>query len=1100
MAQSHTSWADIVDEDDVDNSASSNAPISPEQLTSKTEVSVELIESTNQPVEQSQVVEQDNKNVSGKRETKQKKKQKKQVTEQVAKQVQDMSRSSELPQPQEVDTITSTTETTIWQTGPLYADVVAQNLKRESEVEALASPAQVDKPQNIVTEIEPAVLEIVPDMEPSACTVPVGEVQSEVPPTISTTPEDTPQRKPSKKTKKGKPSKNQSDVPQSESIVESVVKVSSVHVEEGTTDDTESESLKVSTKEDVQSQGDDIARAKKTKKKQKKKPLKHASSDESADVEIDSKPAVQPAAVVPLSESPKEIAHLLEHVHENVELVEPIANEVSVSDVDHEKHVKFSVDVEILKEVPLSESPKEIEHLLEHHAHKPSPLVEQEVVAPIVHEDDNHKHVQFVDEISVVPTVPLSESVKELEYLNSTTQIIEKVQEEQEQALENEAGDDNSEKRVKFDSQVEILPTVPFSESSKEIEKDICLGMDGANTLSELVSTTVRDTNLMKIEVVELVGSPNPVASDDDKRVKFDPMVEVLHNVPFSESVKETSSIGTEKQDQTEEEPSLAESPEDSPLPERRVSFSETVVKIQLERDDDEDGFEVIDMAEVEEVAIVAPDTSESREELFSQGPMSQTDISVPMVAAPTEIEKDLTSEPSIAQKESLSQGPEPQDTSSIPIVSISEKVGEDVKLEPSENQEELLSQDPQDSQAISTVPMVAIPKEIEKNTSKKQKKSKKKSKQIDTRTPSQEVSDPESTLVMSEIDTVSHSPRAGLLYAQVVAQKPEKDEQSRLKAQITDYDTETIVREDYVVVQEISITQEPDPRELEVTQTVQAEMVLKPDPSPYESSEVTEVYVEQKIVLPKTEQLANEAVTSQISPDASTIGEQEWEKDVRESDLQFVLPPTKTSENVAIENDQLRNVPVEKVSVESDTTEQPTDNPEEPLSMQGLYCIWQDRSWLDRSLYGQAEERYAAMAKPRNAIDNDQQHDVAEHAVPSDVNTTPPLPPPTVTAAATAATNNVLTPMPHIPCEELSLQQTVANISDVPMIPSIPVSEPDSTPTPPIPDSPQQSSLSFDPSLGSTDSVELSKQNVAECTDSKQVTLYFVDVVIVIV
>uniref|UniRef100_A0A182JPP9 KASH domain-containing protein n=1 Tax=Anopheles christyi TaxID=43041 RepID=A0A182JPP9_9DIPT len=646
----------------------------------------------------------------------------------------------------------------------------------------------------------------------------------------------------------------------------------------------------------------------------------------------------------------------------------------------------------------------------------------QEETEPVIeHFDDAQRHVHFVEEISVVPTVPLSESVKEIERLTICNERGE--EEKIDLPLENQSEIESSERRVTFDHQVEILPTVPFSESSKETERDVEVVRDVEKHISssfEVTTTTISETNSMKIEVVELVGSPNLVESEDDKRVKFDPLVEVLQNVPFSESVKETTSIGSEKQEQAL---SREESPEHLTQPERRVSFSKTVIKIELEQDEnDDDGFEVIDMAEVEEANVVPPsEAPEKREE----------EVTLPQEVEPTE--------------------------------------------------------------GSSTV--LVTPQEKENNVSKKAKKSKKKTgsnKQLGSKSVSQDELDSSSVIpVMSDVD-LTQNPRTGLLYSQIVAQKPEKDERSVLRAQITDFDTETVVREDYLVVQEISISAEPTGRETDIVQSVQAEMTLKAESTHCEPVEVMDVHVEESIVLPKVnEPLASEA--GQITDEQGTIAPQDVQQD-----CQFVLPPAKTANDESIvEEHPLRDVPLEMHSVASVTSEQPAAIDEErSLSMQGLYCIWQDRSWLDRSLYSQAEERYALVnvGKEQQQAGEYAPSDVASTA--SDVNTSSP-PTASVTTAATAATNNVLTtttPMPHIPCEELSPQQTATELCDPFQIPpepnstTIPISAPDS----PLP-SPSPPSL--DPSLGSTDSVELSKQNeMAECTDSKQVTLYFVD------
>uniref|UniRef100_A0A182LS31 KASH domain-containing protein n=1 Tax=Anopheles culicifacies TaxID=139723 RepID=A0A182LS31_9DIPT len=660
-------------------------------------------------------------------------------------------------------------------------------------------------------------------------------------------------------------------------------------------------------------------RESKQKKKQKKRVSDQIASP-AEDVSLSSG-LHKPDTIVPLSESPKEIAHLHEHVHDDVQ---SIADDPTPSGLEHEKHVKFSVEVEILKEIPLSESPKEIEHLREHHAHKPCPMVEEEV-APTVHTDDANKHVKFVDEILVLPPVPLSESAKELDALTCTTSNIETGLAQQAETIDNEAEDLSSEKKVKFDHQVEILPTVPFSESNKEIERDICFVQDDETISPDLEA---RVTNSMKIEVVELVGSPYPDDVEDDKRVKFDPMVEVLHNVPFSESVKETSSIGTEKQTQyqAEEELPLIGSADDPPQAERRVSFSETVVKIELKPDDDDDGFEVIDMAEVEEL---------------------------------------------------------------------------DVCPELSEIQEKEVSQD--QTQEDSTDAVSALPKETEKKVSKKQKNSKKKSnaKEVTINSASQDESELNSTPIVSDVDVASQLPRAGLLYADVVAQKSGKGEHTTLKAQITDYDTETVVREDYLVVQEISITEAHSSQEPEVAQSVQAEFSLKSEPSVYDSAEIRDVCVEENIVLSKVhEQLSNEDLANQVAIQDGTIEKHKGENDVTTSDLQFVLPPIKMVDDSAVENNQLRDVPLEKIPVDNAKVEQPPDNADGPLSIEGLYCIWQDRSWLDRSFYRQAEERYA-MANVHNAISDDQQH-IEEHDVPSNASIASDVyTPPTATALA---------------------------------------------------------------------------------------------------
>ncbi|XP_052870403.1 muscle-specific protein 300 kDa-like, partial [Anopheles cruzii] len=355
---------------------------------------------------------------------------------------------------------------------------------------------------------------------------------------------------------------------------------------------------------------------------------------------------------VPLSESPKEIAHLLDHDrHEPAETLEVSGEPL---DVDGEKRVQFSAELEILKDVPLSESPKEIEHLLEHslaeslsplkiaeepsitatpgdggedtvkHVHfvseieilPPVPLsesakeieslcqakftVEGTVPMEVAEEDpllfsahptvlgeSQARSVQFVEEVVIVPAVPLSESAKEIERLSRSASVEVLSPREENVAEDPDAG---ANKRVHFVEEVMILPTVPLSESAKEVK---CLQEEahqpsGARDLSD--------------QTEELQDVPIRTEESGDRRVQFEPVVEVLQVVPFSESVKETERLvegNRAEEPESEESPKQEDGPDEVSVgePRRKVSFSQTVVKIDTPLDDDD--FEVIDMSDV---------------------------------------------------------------------------------------------------------------------------------------------------------------------------------------------------------------------------------------------------------------------------------------------------------------------------------------------------------------------------------------------------------------------------------------------------------------------------------------------------------------------
>uniref|UniRef100_A0A182NEA9 KASH domain-containing protein n=1 Tax=Anopheles dirus TaxID=7168 RepID=A0A182NEA9_9DIPT len=502
----------------------------------------------------------------------------------------DPSQCVDVTQPM-TDEGTISSKSTIWQSGPLYAEVVAQNFNRENDVPTTSitciTTVQFDNETKISTTDQ--------QFQDSSSTIATASVSENVSGFVSKALGDV-RKQDSKKSNNFKKSRKHSDAKVSGAMIDRDVVKTSVDVANAETtiaEDSESDSMAMDTKDNQQSPDEVSFKVKKSQRKHKKKPLKHATSAEASEV-ISVGKTLDKAFGVPLSESLKEIAHLHEHGHDNVEEITRNVDEGMPSLVDAERHVKFSVEIEILKKVPLPESPKEIEHLTEH---KPS-LTELECPTSVKHIDDIHNQVHFVHELAVVPSAPPSESVKEFDRLNRAemyahhTRVVENshvlpdyCNEELALINENATQQEYNEKRVKFDNQVEILPDIPFSESSKETEREECV--------IEVTKVSASEKCTIRSEVVDLLGSPNPVESEEDKHVKFDPWVEVLQNVQFSESVKEITALGTEKESQRtlDQETSVEQCSEIALLPERRVSFSKTVVNIELEQEGD-DGFE----------------------------------------------------------------------------------------------------------------------------------------------------------------------------------------------------------------------------------------------------------------------------------------------------------------------------------------------------------------------------------------------------------------------------------------------------------------------------------------------------------------------------